>query len=347
VGRATSAAPKYFPPIIFDGRTFRDGAIGTNNPSHAALNEVYQMHRHAPKMLLSLGTGLTDKKKLKKSQKLAVMKGWRNLQKTMVQIITDSEEIADSTEQACNDHRVSTDYRRWNAAGIGDIKLDEWKPSDTGAETKKKIIDLTVKFLSQPSEHKALVKFAREVVNIRRKRATTERWEIFAKRVVYFCPEPKCHYEKNTETFSSRDELRDHAVYVHSYISQVDVANHNQLSHTCVYDQCGIDTVYAFTNQDEFQDHLLMIHKIKQPIFMNPNRMEAWLDKGRMDQTEAVRRHESLKEEAFRGSTYIGRGKQRVQTENISSRNGAVISKSLSTSGGTNARQENVTHQPG
>ncbi|KAF2840950.1 hypothetical protein M501DRAFT_901567, partial [Patellaria atrata CBS 101060] len=65
--------------------------------------------------------------------------------------------------------------------------LDEWKPSHSRSDTKSKIVDAATKYLSEEDVHKDLLSCGYELVKIRRLRAKTERWELFARRFVYYC----------------------------------------------------------------------------------------------------------------------------------------------------------------
>ncbi|KAF2434689.1 hypothetical protein EJ08DRAFT_567718, partial [Tothia fuscella] len=167
--------------------------------------------------------------------------------------------------------------------------LDEWEPATNGKNTKDKMTEMTIEYLSKRDVHLRLVQFARELVALRRARAETERWEVFARKFLYFCPEPACHHLKATQTFLTRDELRDHGIHEHSYIINVEVEGDNS-EHACTFDKCGLGTISIFQPGEEFTEHLRTRHDVKDPMFMTPRRMEAWLDLGRMTQQEAVQR---------------------------------------------------------
>lgn len=296
IARATSAAHGYFSPITLGKRDFHDGGMVANNPAEVALGEVSQMHDRKPMMIVTLGTGLPrDKKGISgKRYKSYVKMTWRVL-KAMRALITESEKTANRVESACNDGLYAgVDHYRWNVPdGMGDIILDEWIPAHTGSDTKRKILDFTMNYLSQKSVHLRLLQCARRLVRTRRKRASTERWELFARKFVYFCPDPHCGLGKVAKTFFSRDELREHGIHDHSLISDVDVKNIGTLHHTCVFGRCGIDRVYVFGQQEELKRHLLQEHEVSDPEFMSLQRMEAWLDRGRWSPRQAAERQNS------------------------------------------------------
>lgn len=297
IARATSAAPGYFSPVTLGDRTFHDGGMVANNPAEVALEEVSQMHDQKPMLIVSLGTGLPKKKQNphKKPRKVSYINNNWHVLKAMTALITQSEHIARKVELNCRDGLYKgVDHHRFNVPdGMGDIVLDEWIPANSGSETKRKILELTTNYLSERRVHRRLLQCARGLVRLRRKRAATERWELFARKFVYFCPDPHCGIGKVSKTFFSRDELREHGIHEHSLISNVDVKNIGNLHHTCVFGRCGLDRVYAFGQQEELERHLLQEHEVSDPEFMTLQRMEAWLDKGRWLPKRAAERQNS------------------------------------------------------
>lgn len=61
-GRATSAAPLYFPPMEIQGHRFYDGGMQSNNPILETIEEAYLLHGvDAPiRALVSIGTGKSE-----------------------------------------------------------------------------------------------------------------------------------------------------------------------------------------------------------------------------------------------------------------------------------------------
>jgi hypothetical protein len=265
--------------------------MGANNPSEVTLAEVRQMHRHLPQVLLSIGTGLQKKKhRSHNHKKLVVAKGWRHVGKAMAYLVSQSQDTAERVYETCDSMDIP--YVRWNAPGVGDVVLDEWQPPSTGELTKSKILTLTQQHLVDV--HLRLVQYAKKLVEIRRRRAETERWEVFARQNVYFCPDPECHYNIAAQSFETREELREHGICAHSYITNVDIDNVENLNHACVHNECGHESIRVFPKQGDFEQHLLSDHGVKpDPVFMTPRRMEAWLDRGRMTQVQAFDRHDT------------------------------------------------------
>ncbi|TKA61151.1 hypothetical protein B0A49_12457 [Cryomyces minteri] len=219
IARATSAAPGYFSPIDFGGRTFRDGGMVANNPS-------------------------------------TVM------------------------------------YYRFNVGnGLGDIPLDQWKPANSGEKTKSTIEESTFEYLADPETHSQLLRFAAELVSVRRARAATVRWETFAREFIYCCTEAACLGAQASRTFLTRDELRDHGVQVHSFVLNVALegSSHDSCQYVCTFDQCHDGGVHVFDDQRLFEEHLRQAHDLEHPQFMDLRALEQWLDLGRMTQQAALK----------------------------------------------------------
>jgi hypothetical protein len=286
IARATSAAPRYFSKMQINDHWYLDGAMGANNPAEIALNEVMQMHEQAPKMVVSIGTGDKERKPgATGTKKMGLIKDWRDINKVLSQLATESAETATRVEEKCQEANI-LHWRYSPPHPMGTIKLDEWLPRDSGRDTKIKIYDQTAAYLSRPRVHKRLVQCASWLVNQRRLRAQTERWEVFARRFVYFCPEPGCH----SRAFSTRDELRGHAIYEHAFISSYAIQNNSQYKYACALDRSHGEGMHIYTHQVELEKHLETFHRIKEPKLRSQRWLEAWLDEGRHTHGQAVKR---------------------------------------------------------
>ena len=143
IARATSAAPKYFSSIDIGDRIFRDGGMGANNPAFLALKEVRQMHAQTPRLLLSVGTG-RPKEKDNVTRAQGPIRDWVNVVGLLTKLATQSESTHGIVKDNCG--ALGIHYCRQNVGpSLKEIKLDEWKPSVDGSETKKRILDLTKK----------------------------------------------------------------------------------------------------------------------------------------------------------------------------------------------------------
>ncbi|KAK5256017.1 hypothetical protein LTR16_004200 [Cryomyces antarcticus] len=141
VARATSAAPGYFSPIDFGGRTFRDGGMVANNPSSVALTEVLQMHEQRPKLLISIGCGLSelgDEEDTTRSEGGFVNR-WTDTAIAASKILTQTEKTQEEVHTSYA-FMPAVMYHRFNVGnGLGDIPLDQWKPANSGEKTKSTI----------------------------------------------------------------------------------------------------------------------------------------------------------------------------------------------------------------
>ncbi|OCL05346.1 FabD/lysophospholipase-like protein [Glonium stellatum] len=292
VARATSAAPKYFSSISFGDRTFRDGGMVANNPSKLALNEVWQMHEQPPRLLLSIGTGtpedLTAGQPEFSQRRVSYIKDWFNVIELLKTLATQSERTHQDLESELDklDSKSKVQYFRFNVeGGVRDVVLDQWEPRKGGKATKDKMLNLTKQYLSQQDVNERMLECARELVQVRRRRAETDRWEQFAREFVYYCTEDSC--KKISRTFETREALRQHSYDAHSFVWDVRVKNHCELQHACFWDQCQHHGVNVFKRREEYLTHLHDYHKIGDPRFKTRRELENWLDKGRKDKKDA------------------------------------------------------------
>ena len=130
VGRATSAAPRYFKEIEIEGRRYIDGGFGTNNPCKELYKEVRRMNNNSDdcvKWIISIGTGETHMKRLSDRIKGGLLK-FVHYGNFAIKAATDSQHVhADMTgdQNDCNDR---WSYSRFNVdKGLDRMKMDEWK----------------------------------------------------------------------------------------------------------------------------------------------------------------------------------------------------------------------------
>lgn len=110
--RATSAAPKIFKPYdhAASGHTFADGGIYYNNPIEIALHEqafIWPQHKpHLPDIVLSLGTGYAERKRLVpvspdpgKKNALGIVSYYKQLLKIAVDHVKSSQKSEDEYDR--------------------------------------------------------------------------------------------------------------------------------------------------------------------------------------------------------------------------------------------------------
>lgn len=229
VARATTAATGYFRPMTIGDIDFVDGALGCNNPSKEAYNEVVQMHngnRDAVRLLVSIGTGQSEVTRIGRGRVGRMLQAG----KAAVGVLTGTEEThrlmtdiaAERTEIAMETGHEALTYRRFNvpkALGVGQMRMDVWNDS-----VRRQIESRTDEYLNsaahkgQPTEDDKLKELAVMLVKARRARAKTRRWPISTSQVRYRCTIEKCdNGQKVRNTF---DELWNHIATEHSSVER-------------------------------------------------------------------------------------------------------------------------------
>jgi hypothetical protein len=209
-GRATSAAPGWFPSIKIGGHWYQDGAVAKhNNPIDAAFNEVKQMlPSQDPSVIISIGTGIKPEKQGAHSGQREAPSRWDWYKDSIAQY---KRWLGNSVEAHWNfKTRLDKEYRhskkrkpkyfRWDVpAGFPDVKLGDWKGND-GTETRDALRVPTESYCKD-QVLKEIQECAKELVKIRRRRAETARWESFAldSRLYYVCPLSIDHEAEDAE----------------------------------------------------------------------------------------------------------------------------------------------------
>lgn len=273
--------------------------MGCNNPAEVMSREIKNLHGREPDLILSIGTGTkpsngtSDRKTTKRKRVLDNGRNMvRTIKKRLPDIATDSEETHGILHEHLSSLRARGGseypmYFRFNVPGLGKVELDEWlstpnivKPD--GAITLKKIRDMTLEYLQDSKVTNELEACAKELVQRRRNRAETDRWEQFATHTTYHCPlGPKNEVRRcDSSSFSNREKLRLHASQHHEFIPWVSIRG-NPL---CIIDECA-EQPHLFEGddgEDQLRRHLNdSVHGIKDATPMSTERLEAWLDLGR------------------------------------------------------------------
>lgn len=176
VARATSATPLYFKPMRIGTATFLDGGMGANNPVLEALSEVRQMNENSSTAIaavVSIGTGLS--KPLSRVGTAILGERWRLFE--MAKRFETGSEETHRTMSIYADTRELPYYRLNVTKGLEQISLDEWKRND---ETMFDMIAATEHYLQETHIHEKLLAVGRMLVENRRRRSKTSRWELFS-----------------------------------------------------------------------------------------------------------------------------------------------------------------------
>lgn len=299
IARATSAAPLYFSRKTIGNSSYIDGGMGCNNPAEVMSREVKSVHGREPELIISIGTGTKPSNGTgdrKPTRKKRVLDNGRNVLFTIKRRLPDIATQSEETHAILFDHLKSLQstggskypmYFRFNVPDLGTVKLDEWLSTANSAEpdgkiTLDKIEEMTLDYLEKPGVTKELETCAKELVQRRRKRAETDRWEQFATHTTYHCPPDSSEQVHKCESlsFSTRDKLRQHASQHHEYIPWVSIKG-NPL---CIIDECA-EQPHLFEGQngeEQLRKHLNdSVHGIKDATPMSTERLEVWLDRGR------------------------------------------------------------------
>ena len=215
IGRATSAAPKYFRPISIEGSMsdnhhrdvrFKDGGFGCNNPSTEAYHDI--VHKHggssaAVSLFISIGTGVSPVELFPKTRG-NVADAWANVKAAMKLPSRTFNVHEDMICRASHDGKDIFDYYRFDGGNrLGQVKLDEWKSHrftrltgqtpDPGAKTLDKIYVATAAYLQDDIVQKDLDECAKLLVRRRRYRTRdASAWDRYASASSYECPYQKC-----------------------------------------------------------------------------------------------------------------------------------------------------------
>jgi len=204
-----------------------------NNPVDAAYNEVKQLlPMHEPSMIISVGTGMNedrvrsphdpDREPSNLERGAEKARQWKKS-------LLDSNEAHERFETRLNKlpgiaQEAKPVYFRFDVPPdktLKSVRLGDWKGTD-GLETKNDISRPTQKYLEDVREK--IKRCAEQLVNIRRARAATVRWETFAldtRSLFYRCPlkakDQTCEHLR----FDSRLHLRQHAIEDHGFVWRI------------------------------------------------------------------------------------------------------------------------------
>lgn len=215
IGRATSAAPKYFPPIKIkrsmgdDGPRdvrFKDGGFGCNNPSEEAYHDIVRKHggySNAVSLFISIGTGVSPVELFAKGPgNLAnALANWKAAKKHPSRTFNAHEAMA---RDARRDNKHIFDYCRFDGGNrLGQVKLDEWKShhltritgksAEPGFKTLEEMYTATAVYLLNIEVRRALEECAKLLVKRRRYRTRdTSAWDRYACVSFYECSYQRC-----------------------------------------------------------------------------------------------------------------------------------------------------------
>ena len=215
IGRATSAAPKYFSPISIEKSMsndtqrnvrFKDGGFGCNNPSEEAYHDIVHKHggvSEAVGPFISIGTGVTTLDLFaKKSGNLRnALANDKAAKKHPSRTLNAHDAM---TRWSYRDGKEVFPYFRFDGGPrLGEVELDEWEShrltrltkatAEPGFKTLDKMNVATIEFLYRQDVQRDLDECAKLLVKRRRLRARNDSaWDRYASASYYECSYQKC-----------------------------------------------------------------------------------------------------------------------------------------------------------
>ena len=203
VARAATAAPFYFEPLKIEKARapgsilFTDGGFSyDNNPSREGKREIQDLHGHGrTHILVSVGT----------ARKTRVEKKWFfNKVQREVRVMADDLSNPEKVHEDVKRDQLSEEfnYYRLNQPDGLDIKLDRWEPKqhwysnqDAGSYTINTIRNHFAHWVCQVDTISLLRDCAARLVECRRSRMSTDKWERYATGAQYRCHYTGCSHE--------------------------------------------------------------------------------------------------------------------------------------------------------
>ena len=203
VARAATAAPFYFEPLKIEKARapgsilFTDGGFSyDNNPSREGKREIQDLHGHdRTYILVSVGTARKTREE-KKSFFNKVPREFRG----MADDLSNPEKVHEDVER---DQRSETfHYYRLNHPDGLDIELDRWEPKqhwynnqDAGSDTIDTMKNRFAQWARQVDTIRLLEDCAAKLVECRRSRMSTDKWERYATGSQYRCQYVGCSHK--------------------------------------------------------------------------------------------------------------------------------------------------------
>jgi len=222
VARAATAAKFYFEPLkVENARSegfteFTDGGFGqANNPTRTGKQEIEDLHGHASVgIVVSVGTARKLSQDAKKANYFSTIP---NSAREFADTATDPEGIHNDMQRDYDSHHRFPYYRLNHPGGL-QTELDEWKPKrkiynrkEGGAKT---IANMETAFSQWAEKHdniELLKGCAAALVDRRRKRMSTGKWERFATGSHFECRFKGC----DPGDFYDRHQFRTHLIETH------------------------------------------------------------------------------------------------------------------------------------
>ncbi|KAK3625734.1 hypothetical protein LTR56_020238 [Elasticomyces elasticus] len=300
VARATTATVGIFKPMSIGAAQFEAGIDDHINPVTIAYDEVKMVSGRQPGVIISLGDGgsYRDGRSPPDISVLGIKlfegeqySGPRN------GVAIHQGFLAKLEKHNSRNAETATQYFRFDPSavtGLDDIRFGEWEGLG-GADTIQEMRALVSSYVDSNADQ--IEACAKKLVQIRRRRQITLRWERFAHDNMYYrCPHalsPEAGSQVcQINSFERRQDLRQHAIDHHGFVWPIPCIQRERgtpaenaaqvlADWTCSKDHCE-GTVLAFDSEEGLFTHLQLVHKVSQPRMMSLAGLEEWLDEGRI-----------------------------------------------------------------
>lgn len=166
------ALPGYFPPVKIDGNDFLDGALGIDNPSHVAVEELSTIHNTNDICFVSIGSGRHGSMFRNRSSQLGRL---ASIFKIGTESLTAFDHVHERMLISAELSQMFL-YFRFDVSGIGDIAIDQLVLGSWGkgfqSEKKRAITFIrarTQEYLTRAETQESLRNCARTIVESRRR----------------------------------------------------------------------------------------------------------------------------------------------------------------------------------
>ena len=172
-------------------------------------------------LLLSIGSG-----EIRSSKKQLLWGMMRSSKKTLLKAVSSQCNQVDSQITSIVDENDTFRYHRLSLEhGLEDIAFNEWDPKNR-ARSLRTIEEATCAYLKSESIAAKLRDCAQMLVDRRRQRAKTTRWEAYSLGIGYQCKEKGC--SEGSPLCDSRNQLMSHMRRLHQ-LPAPDLAHYEKI----------------------------------------------------------------------------------------------------------------------
>ena len=194
-----------------------------NNPSFQIFKEVKLTHSRTPDpvlLFLSLGCGDPKSRSSRTNSSFKLRGQLANSQSRLEQRLSSVSDFVHHEMKEMKERSQAFYYYRFDVKeNLNTVRLSEWKPLSNGARTLRAIEEATKTYLRDADIVELIRDCAHQLVDLRRKRSDTMRWESFARGTRYRCKVvPPCDLKDEEDRpmlFRNRNELMDHLRIYH------------------------------------------------------------------------------------------------------------------------------------